>query len=191
MSARSKNSVSVGTGHQAGDRNARVHQLVPQCERKAVQKRLRRVVDGLVSTGHEARNGSGDQDAAATPRAHVAPDLLDQIDRAGDVGVDHVPDVSEILVEEGLAQAQAGIGQQRFDRASSGGGIQRVNALNRGEIGLDSVHACAERTQFARRIIDGGFIRDDEQIEAVVRTLPRKFVADAARGAGNDGETAL
>ena len=76
--------------HQAGHRDAGVLELFPQREGEGVEERLGAVVDGLIGARHEAGDRAGDQDAAIALCAHVAADLVDQIDRAGDVGVDHV-----------------------------------------------------------------------------------------------------
>jgi hypothetical protein len=46
---------------------------------------------------------------------------LDQVDRAGDVGLNHVPYFIEVLVEETVAEAAAGVGEEGVDRAPAGG----------------------------------------------------------------------
>jgi len=51
-------------------------------------------------------------------RAHGTADLVNEIDRAGDVSVEHVTRVVEVLVKERLAKAAAGIGKQRIDAAA-------------------------------------------------------------------------
>ena len=56
--------------------------------------------------------------------AHVAADLLDEIERAGDVGVDDCAHVVEVLVEEAVAEPAAGIGQQRIDRPAASSAAQ-------------------------------------------------------------------
>jgi hypothetical protein len=52
---------------------------------------------------------------------HVARDLLQEVDRAGDVGVDDPPHLLEILVDEGAAEAAPRIGQRRIDQSPAGG----------------------------------------------------------------------
>src|SRR5204863_216123 len=54
------------TGHQAGDGDAAVVQLVAQRIGKRVQKRLAAAVDGLISPGHQSRDGAGDEDLASS-----------------------------------------------------------------------------------------------------------------------------
>ena len=82
-------------------------------------------------------------------RAHVAADLLDQIDRAGDVGVDDVADLVEILVEKAVAEAAPGICDQEFDRAPvlAARIVELVDAFDRGEVSLDSLELLPRRPQ--------------------------------------------
>jgi hypothetical protein len=47
---------------------------------------------------------------------------VDQIERAGNVGVDHMADLLEILIEKGVAQPVTSIGKQRLDRSPFDGG---------------------------------------------------------------------
>ena len=66
---------------------------------------------------------------------HVLPDL-DEIDGAGDVGVDDAQDVVEVLIEEALAQTAPGVGQQRLHRTSPDQAIKLVDPSNLGQVGL-------------------------------------------------------
>ncbi len=91
-----------------------------------------------------------------------------------------MPDLLEVLIEEGLAEATAGIGEQRLDRPSPRSGIEPVDALDVGEISLDRVHLYAQRAEIIRRIIDRGFVGGDQKVEAVLGALAREFIADAA-----------
>jgi hypothetical protein len=43
-------------------------------------------------------------------------DLLHQMKRASDIGVDHLHYFGEVLIEKGLAQPSAGIGPERVGR---------------------------------------------------------------------------
>src|SRR3954470_16119669 len=130
--------------HQAADGDAGVRQLVADGEGEGIEERFASVVDRLVGAGHEAGDRAGDQDAALAARAHVAADLVDQVDRAGDVGVDDAAHLGEVLVEEALAEAAAGVGEERLDRPALRGGVELVYALERREVGLHSVHGGAE-----------------------------------------------
>ena len=51
--------------------------------------------------------------------AHVACDLVDEIKRAGHIGIDDEADVVPILIEEALAEPAARIGEQSGDRPSA------------------------------------------------------------------------
>ena len=64
---------------------------------------------------------------------------LNQVDGAGDVGVDDVPDVVELLLEEGAAEAVAGVGEQRVDGAAPGRGIELIDAVLGREIDVERV----------------------------------------------------
>ena len=85
----------------------------------------------------------------------------------------------------------SGIGQQRIDRPAFGSRIELVDALRRRKIGLDRLDLGAERLEFLGRVVDGGTVGGDQQIEAVPGAELRKFIADAGRGTGDDGKAAL
>jgi hypothetical protein len=87
-----------------------------------------------------------------------------------------------------MAKPAAGIRQQGIDRSPAEGLEQLVHAFGSREIGFDGVHLDAIPAQFARRALDLRLIRDDHQIEAVLRAFAREFEADAGRSSGNDGE---
>ena len=71
-----------------------------------------RVVHGLVGAGHKTRDRSGQEDAALASGAHLAPDELHEIDGAGDVGIDDVPNIGKVLVEKRATKAVARIREQ-------------------------------------------------------------------------------
>jgi hypothetical protein len=93
--------------------------LAAQRERKRIEKRLGAVIHRLVGAEHKAGDRAGDQDASPAGRAHVAPDLLDQVERAGDVGVDDAARRGKILIEKRFAEAAPGVGQQRTNAAAA------------------------------------------------------------------------
>ena len=74
-------------------------------------------------------------------------DPLDEIQRARDVGVDHVLHFGEFLVEKSLAQAVTRIGEQRIDARAPGARVQLIDAFAGGEVRLDGIDFGAERTQ--------------------------------------------
>lgn len=62
---------------------------------------------------------------------------MGEIEGPGDIGVDHVAPGCDVLVEEGVAQAMACVGQQRVDGAVADQLDQRIDARQGGEIDAD------------------------------------------------------
>ena len=96
--------------------------------------------------------------------------------------------LGEILVEEGMPEAMAGIGEKRIDRPAFGSRIELVDALRRGKVDLDRLDRGAERLEFLGCVVDGGPVGGDQQIVAVLGAELGKFISDAGRGSGDDGE---
>jgi hypothetical protein len=120
------------------------------------------------------------------PWARIAPHFLNEVDRARDIGVDHAPDLVELLVEEALAQAPPRIGKECLDPPPARGGIKLLDAFDRGEVGLNSLDSRAKGTKTARGLVDFSFIGSDDKVEATSGTLLGEFVADATGGASDD-----
>jgi hypothetical protein len=118
---------------------------------------------------------------------HVAGDELNQVDRPGDVGVDDVAHVLELLVEEGAAEAVAGVGEQRVDGPALRRGVQLVDAVLRGEVDLDGVDSRARRPAEVGDLGQAGGVRRQQQVESVAGGDDRQLTTDAGRGAGHDG----
>ena len=156
MSARAKNSVSVPPGCRQVTVTRRVLEFVADRGRKAVDERLGAMVDGLEGAGHVAGDRAGNQDAPLVAPGHLAQHLLHEVDRAGDVGVDHVLDVGKVLLEKAAAKAVAGIGKQRIDRPALRRGIEPVDARQCRQVNLLGFYLPAERAQFLRRLMDLG-----------------------------------
>jgi hypothetical protein len=100
----------------------------------------------------------GDEDAAPVAGTHVAPNFLNQIDGAGDVGVDDVPHFFKVLIEEAVPR----VGEQCLDRPPVGSGVQLVHAFERGEVGLDGLHCRPERAEILRCIFNGLLVGGDQ-----------------------------
>ena len=138
-SARSKKSVSVAPGM----RHVTVTPLSFNSCRGANEKESRNallaLLDGLVGPGQEAGNRAGDEDAPLPTPPHVASDFLDEIHRAGDIGIDDLAYFIEVLFEKAFAQAAAGIGEQCVDRTAERPRfvVKFLDALRGREIGLD------------------------------------------------------
>ena len=116
------------------------------------------------------------------------PDFLDEVDRAGDVGVDDAQDVVEVLIEKAFAQSAPGIGQQRFDRPFADQCIELVDAFDLGEVGLQGIDLGAQRFEILAGLLYLRLIGDDHEVEAFLCAAFGQFVADAGRGPGYDGE---
>jgi hypothetical protein len=70
------------------------------------------LADGLIGAWNEAGDRPGDQDAASTTIAHFSTDRLNEIERAGDVGIEKPQNVGEVLIEKAFAETAAGVGQE-------------------------------------------------------------------------------
>ena len=92
---------------------------------------------------------------------------MQQVQRAGDVGVDDVAHVVEVLIEKAFSQPSAGIGEQRIDRAPSHGGINLIDTLQGRQIRLDRIDIGAKLAELLRRLVDGRLVGGDDQIEPV------------------------
>ena len=69
----------------------------------------------------------------------LRPTFLDEVDRAGNVGVDDAQDIIEILIEKTFAQSTPGIGQQRLDWTIANRRIELVDAVDLREFGLQGL----------------------------------------------------
>jgi hypothetical protein len=76
-----------------------------------------------------------DSPEASVP--HVVSDLVDQVDRARDGGIDGSPRLPNILVQERMAKSAPRFCQKDIDLATLRGGIQLVYAFGRRKIGLE------------------------------------------------------
>jgi hypothetical protein len=178
-----------GARHQAGHRDARVLELVAQRRRERIDKRLGPVVNRLEATRREARDRARQQDAAPALLAHRLPHLLHQVNRARDIGVDHVQHRGKVLVQEAVAQAVAGIGQQRVHRAAPHGRQQGLQALARGQVALHRIHLRAECAKVGRGALQR-LVRRDHQIKAVLGRAFGQVVANARRSARDNRQRA-
>src|SRR5690606_30026633 len=176
--------------HQAGDGDAAPAQFLAEGESETVDIGLGGVVDGLIGTGHESGDRAGEEDAPFALPDHPGRDAVDEAGGAGDIRVDDTADFVPVLVDEGMTEAAAGIGEESGDRTAGGGGDECVHAICRGEIGLYRFDPDAGSGEPAGGLADRGFVGGDHEIEAVHRTDASEFVADAGRGAGDDGEGA-
>lgn len=118
--------------------------------------------------------------------------MMDQVERPGDVGVDDPHDLGKILIEKGLSQTAAGIGEQDLDRSAQPlrDAVELVDTIGAREVGFDRFDCRAEAAQFTRRLLDPRLVCGDDEVEAVLRAAFGEFVADAGRGAGDESQGA-
>ena len=119
---------------------------------------------------------------------HVTSDLLNEIQRAGNIGIDQVMDRIEVLVEESLPEPMPCVGQQGIDRAAVRRRIQAIDPFRRCQIGFDCVDLDAEFAELRGRCFDR-LIGSDQQIATILCAALRQLVSDIARRAGHDRKT--
>src|ERR1700743_3737142 len=129
-----------GARHQAGDGATAFLYLMTQSERETVEKGLGAVVDRLIRPWHETGDRARDQYLSFTTRAHVTADLLDEIERAHDVGIDHARPGFEFLIEKALAEPDAGIGKQCRNWPPLQSGVDLFAAFRRCQVSLESLN---------------------------------------------------
>jgi hypothetical protein len=187
MSARRKNSVSVAPGIRQVTVTP-VSKLLAQRERERIEEGLAGVVDRLETARREAGDRSRDQDTSGIAPEHFVADAMDQIERSRDIGVHHTPDALEILVDKRLAEAHAGIRQQRVDRPASGRCAQLVHPLCGRQIRLHRLDTAAEAAELRRGAFNSNLVGGDDEIEAGFGGTFRKFQTYAGRCSRDQGE---
>ena len=115
-------------------------------------------------------------------------DLLNEIDRAGDVRIDDVASRVEVLIEKGVAQSMSGVGEQGVNRAARGFREQLIDDVDRGQVGLDRFSGNAVSLESARGMRDLRLIGRDHEIKSVFRAERREVITDTCRGAGDDSQ---
>ena len=96
----------------------------------------------------------------------------------------------EILVEEGVPQAVSGVGQQGVDRPTADQGAEPIHALIGRQVDLQRLDLGAQGAKVAGGLVDLGPVSGDDQVVATLGAQPGQLIADAGRGAGDDGELA-
>ena len=100
-----------------------------------------------------------------------------------------MPPLRRVLIEEGAAEAVAGVGDEQVDFAAAGGVEQPVHSGKGGEVRLDVAYLHPVSFELAR-CIDQGRVGGDDQVVAVPGGEPGQLEADPARGSGDDREPA-
>jgi len=118
------------------------------------------------------------------------PNLVQQVQRAGNVGVDHVLHVGKILLQKALAQSMPGIGQQCIHGASGDGLDQRVHTLTAGELGLHHLDVGAQHAQVTGRLVQC-LVGRDHQVKTLFGAAAGQVETDAGGGSSNNGKGAI
>uniref|UniRef100_A0A0N4ZXW1 Transposase n=1 Tax=Parastrongyloides trichosuri TaxID=131310 RepID=A0A0N4ZXW1_PARTI len=130
-------------GHEDGDRDVAVLELVAQGEGEAVYEGLAPVIDRLEAARHEAGDGAGEKDSAFAPLPHSAPGQIGEPERPRNIGVHHMKDVGQVLIKEGAAQAMTRIGRQDVDGTLADQGPQGRYPSFRRQVDLHGFHVRA------------------------------------------------
>jgi hypothetical protein len=103
---------------------------------------------------------------------------VQQVQRAGDVRIDHVLDVLEILFQECLAQPVASVGEQRVHRPLRDQLHQAFDALLARQFALHRLDGGAERAAILGCLFQR-LVGREHQIEAVLGTALGQVESDA------------
>ncbi len=119
---------------------------------------------------------------------HIVADLVDQVDRAGNVGIDDPPRLLEILIQKRMAEAAPRIRQEGIHLTTLRSRIELVHAFGRRQIGLECFDLGSDVPKGCRRLLDLRFVGRDQKVVALLRAPPGKFKSDAGRRTGDDRE---
>ena len=89
-----------------------------------------------------------------------------------------MPDLVELLVEEGAAEAVAGIREQRVDGTALGRGVQLIDAVLRREIHFQRLDRGAGAAADVGDLGEAGGVRCQQQVVAVARRDDGELTAD-------------
>src|SRR5205085_2476334 len=89
---------------------------------------------------------------------------------------DDVPYIRKILVEKGLAETTAGVGEERLDRTVHPPHrvVESLDAIEGREICFQRLDNAADRAEIARSMHDFRLVGGNDQIKAVLRTAFRQ-----------------
>jgi hypothetical protein len=95
-------------------------------------------------------------------------------------------DIVEILIEERAPETPPGIGEERSDGAVLRGGVQLLDSDSRRKIDLHRFDQAARAPKLVGGIVNGGFIRRDQQVEAAFGATFGELEPDARRRTRDD-----
>jgi hypothetical protein len=133
----------------------------------------------VIGPWNEAGDRAGNEDAPLIARPHLASDALNEIDRPGDVGVDDVPDVIEVLIEKRSAQSVASIGQECVHGPAADHRPEALDTLPRRQVHLDGLDIDVAAAQFVSSLMNVRLVGGHNQIEILFGANPGELEADA------------
>ncbi len=186
--ARAREKIGVGgAGLETGDRHARILKLIADRSGKTVDESLGAVIDRLEGTGEMTGDRAGNQHPALAARDHLFEHRLQQQQGAGNIGVDHVPPLLGVLIEEATPQTMTGVGDEDIDCTTGRASEQFLDPGRGREVCDDTLNLDSFRTQSCR-CIDTRFVGGEDEVIAVRGSERRNLAADATRGTGDYGE---
>ena len=113
---------------------------------------------------------------------------MDEEHRTGDVGIDDVANLGEILIEKSPTQPVARIGQQGGNRTTLQRRVKFVHAFQRRQVRLYRFGRGAELTKLRDAVANRRLVGSNEQIVPFLGAELGQLVADARGCAGHHGQ---
>lgn len=109
-----------------------------------------------------------EMDSACVTRkpSYGPPRGVQLVERASDVGVDHVADLPKFLLHEGVDQAVAGIGPQHLHRSIAHGGDQAGHPICRGQVDQQRFDPAGGGTQLGRHFLQRALVGSNAEVVA-------------------------
>ena len=90
-----------------------------------------------------------------------------------------MPDLVEVLIEEGATEAMPGIGEQGIYGSTADGVHQLIHAGFGREIRFDGGHVDAKRAKLVGGRLDLRLVGGDDQVVSFLGAFARQLIADA------------
>src|SRR6185437_1619385 len=150
-----------------------------------IDESLGPVVDGGKSSGHQSRDRADNQNSPAATASHIVADAVDECQRSSDVGVNHMGNVAERLIQERLAKSVTGVGNERIHDTPVQSIIESAYTLFGRQVGFDRSDLRSQLPQHSscrsQRPVGSNY-----QVKAVARALARELQANTARSSRYD-----
>lgn len=149
------------------------------------------LADGLIGAWNEAGDRPGDQDAASTTIAHFSADRLNEIERAGDVGIENPQNVGEVLIEKAFAETAAGVGKEGGHGPGPDDAHEFVDTIDGRQIRFERLDLGTEGFDLVSRAVDPWFVCHHDQVETLSRACLGQLIADAGGCTRDDGQALI